>query len=85
MSAAAMAATLHLSPGMFSREPRMLIEHGAIRVLAFKYASGVEALELSTGAARFILLPFKGQQGRVPGRGVTEVVKPLASAPLRAP
>ena len=25
------------------------------------------------------------KRGRVPGRGVTEVVKPLASAPLRAP
>lgn len=28
---------------------------------------------------------FEALTGRVPGRGVTEVVKPLASAPLRAP
>lgn len=57
-----MPTTLHLSQDMFSRERRLLLEHGVIRVHAFKYASGIEALELSTGSALFTLLPFKGQQ-----------------------
>lgn len=57
-----MPTTLHLSRDMFGREQRLLVEHGAIRVHAFKYASGIEALELATGAALFILLPYKGQQ-----------------------
>ncbi|WP_274631265.1 DUF4432 family protein [Arvimicrobium flavum] len=57
-----MSTTLHLFKDMFSRERRLVLEHGAIRVHAFKYASGIEALEISTGAARFTLLPFKGQQ-----------------------
>jgi hypothetical protein len=57
-----MSTTLHLCKDMFIRERRLVIEHGGITVHAFKYATGIEALELSTGAARFTLLPYKGQQ-----------------------
>jgi hypothetical protein len=57
-----MSTTLHLCKDMFSRERRLVVEHGAITVRAFRYSSGIEALELSTGAARFTLLPYKGQQ-----------------------
>lgn len=57
-----MSATLHLCEEMFSRERRLVLEHGDITVYTFRYSSGIEALELSTGAARFTLLPYKGQQ-----------------------
>ena len=57
-----MPTTLHLFRDMFERERRLLLEHGEIRVHAFRYASGIEALELSTGTGLFTLLPFKGQQ-----------------------
>lgn len=38
------------------------IEHGDIKISAFKYDSGVEALRVSTGRAEFVFLPFLGQQ-----------------------
>ncbi|WIJ25203.1 DEAD/DEAH box helicase [Devosia sp. RR2S18] len=37
------------------------------------------------GVKNLAYLKSDGTPGRVPGRGVTELVKPLASAPLRAP
>jgi hypothetical protein len=57
-----MSTILHLCKEMFAAERRLVLAHGDITVHAFRYASGIEALELSTGAARFTLLPYKGQQ-----------------------
>ncbi|WDR04748.1 DUF4432 family protein [Devosia rhodophyticola] len=47
---------------MFARDRRLLAAHGAISIFSFRYPSGVAALEVHTGSACFVLLPFQGQQ-----------------------
>ncbi|MCC7320861.1 MAG: DUF4432 family protein [Rubellimicrobium sp.] len=55
-------ARIELYPEMFAPGRRLLLSAGGIVVRAFRYPSGVAALEVDTGAAQFILLPFQGQQ-----------------------
>ena len=47
---------------VWGSERRLLLAHGGITVYTFRYASGVAAIEVDTGAARAVLLPFLGQQ-----------------------
>jgi len=47
---------------LFARDRRLLAQRGGILVHTFRNASGVAALEVETGVARFVLLPFQGQQ-----------------------
>lgn len=54
--------TLLLHPGMFGEVERPLIETPRIRVVAFRYSSGVEALRVSTRRTELVFLPFRGQQ-----------------------
>lgn len=53
---------LNLKKSMFSEKEYQLLTHGDIKVFAFKYSSGVEALRLENRAGHFVILPFKGQQ-----------------------
>ncbi len=39
-----------------------IAEHGAFKITAFRYASGVEALKVENKRCSFIFTPFKGQQ-----------------------
>jgi hypothetical protein len=43
-------------------ERRVLLSHGGITVQAFRFDSGVAAIEVDSGAARAVLLPYLGQQ-----------------------
>lgn len=54
--------TLHLQKNFFAETKRPLIEHGACKIAAFRYPSGVEALEVVNEKCSFIFTPFKGQQ-----------------------
>lgn len=47
---------------MFSEREHQLIEYGNIKVTAFKYSTGVEALKIENEKGYYIILPFQGQQ-----------------------
>ncbi len=53
---------MHLRPGMFTDRERPLVEHGGLSASAFRYDSGVCALQLVNDLGQLILLPFQGQQ-----------------------
>lgn len=55
-------AVLHLRPSMFGESEVELVRAGAITVSSFRYASGVEALRLTSDRVQLVLLPFRGQQ-----------------------
>lgn len=57
-----MTTELPLHHDLFPQERRLLMRHGGISVTGFRFPGGVQALELDTGTARFVLLPFQGQQ-----------------------
>ncbi|MCE5188519.1 MAG: DUF4432 family protein [Eubacteriales bacterium] len=46
----------------FPEWPFPLMEAGCFRATAFRYATGVCALEVTNGLCSFLLLPFQGQQ-----------------------
>ena len=53
---------LNLQRSFFTDRENKLLEYGEFDIKAFKYASGVEALEVKNSACSFIFLPFLGQQ-----------------------
>ncbi len=53
---------INLKRGFFDREPSEFITYGEIKVTAFKYPSGIEALRVENSKGYFIILPFHGQQ-----------------------
>lgn len=57
-----MLTKIYLKKEMFSEKPYNLIETGSFKAVAFRYASGICALEISNTKCKYILLPFKGQQ-----------------------
>lgn len=53
---------LFLSPAQFTGQEQVLVEHGNLRVVTFRYPSGVCALRFQNERGALILLPFQGQQ-----------------------
>lgn len=53
---------LNLQKNFFSETKKELISYGAFKISAFRYISGVEALEVENSRCSFIFTPFKGQQ-----------------------
>lgn len=53
---------LNLQKDFFDGAEKTLVEHGAFKIFAFRYASGVEALKVENRKCSFIFTPFKGQQ-----------------------
>ena len=53
---------LNLQKNFFSENKNELISYGAFKIKAFRYSSGVEALEIENEKCSFIFTPFKGQQ-----------------------
>lgn len=53
---------LHLLPELFSQQKRLIAEHGGLKAYAFRYPSGVAAVELYNDLGHLIWLPFQGQQ-----------------------
>lgn len=53
---------VYLKKSFFSDRESVLVENGNMRVIAFKYSTGVEALRVENSKGYFIILPFKGQQ-----------------------
>ncbi|MFD2647976.1 Ig-like domain-containing protein [Devosia albogilva] len=87
-TAAMLAPVTELAPGKYRAEAR--IGDGEAVEWEFTVSepdpwpeSIGPILVISSEAGKFG--DYYAEIGRVPGRGVTEVVKPLASAPLRAP
>ncbi len=57
-----MITRITLIPEEFSRQPITLAEAGLIKVVAYRYSTGVCALDITNGLCSFTLLPFQGQQ-----------------------
>ena len=53
---------LNLQKNFFSETKKELISYGTFKINAFRYSSGVEALEVENSRCSFIFTPFKGQQ-----------------------
>ena len=53
---------INLQKNFFTETKKTFAEHGAFKIDAFRYASGVEAFEISNEKCSFIFTPFKGQQ-----------------------
>ena len=53
---------INLQRSFFTGIKKELLTYGSFKVDAFKYASGVEALEIENEKCSFIFTPFKGQQ-----------------------
>lgn len=51
-----------LQKNFFTENKKEFISCGDFKIVAFKYASGVEALEISNTKCSFVFTPFKGQQ-----------------------
>ena len=54
--------TINLNAVEFTRAETLLAQHGALKVFAYKYASGVAALRITNPVGEIIMLPFHGQQ-----------------------
>ncbi len=46
----------------FKTEPYELVSYGDIKVIAYRYKSGIEALRVENPKGHFVILPFRGQQ-----------------------
>ena len=57
-----MSVRFYLKKEMFFEKSYNLMEADAFKVAAFRYDSGVCALEVSNARCKYILLPFNGQQ-----------------------
>ncbi len=57
-----MSVRVPLSPSQFGAAPAEVAVMGKVTVSSFRYASGIEALRITTGRADVIILPFNGQQ-----------------------
>ena len=53
---------LNLQKNFFTETKKELLSHGAFKIEAFSYPSGVEALYVENKRCSFIFTPFKGQQ-----------------------
>lgn len=53
---------IYLKKEFFGDREFVLIKNGKMRVTAFRYSTGVEALKVENTKGYFIILPFKGQQ-----------------------
>ena len=53
---------INLQKNFFTKIKKDFITYGAFKIKAFKYNSGVEALEIENEKCSFIFTPFKGQQ-----------------------
>ena len=53
---------INLNAVEFTRAETLLAQHGALKVFALKYASGVAALRITNSVGEIIMLPFHGQQ-----------------------
>ena len=53
---------LQLDPSMFSPVEKLLFEGNGVRINAFSYSTGVEAVRVSIGKGEFVWLPFLAQQ-----------------------
>ncbi len=53
---------LNLQKSFFTYNKELLATHGAFKIEAFRYTSGVEALKVENSKCSFIFTPFKGQQ-----------------------
>ena len=54
--------TIYLNAVEFTRAETLLAQHAALKVFAFRYASGVSALRVTNPVGEIIMLPFHGQQ-----------------------
>lgn len=54
--------TVHLAPEDFQRHPRLLLEHAPFSATAFRYETGVAALQLENDRGAIVVLPYQGQQ-----------------------
>ena len=55
-------ANINLDAVTFARHEEILVRHGALKVVAYRYASGVKALRVENGVGTVVLLPYQGQQ-----------------------
>ncbi len=53
---------INIAKNFFTDREQVLVEHGGMKVTAFRYSTGVEALKVENEKGYFINLPFKGQQ-----------------------
>ena len=53
---------LTLKREFFKSTPYELLSHKGMRVTAFKYSTGIEALKVENDKGFFVILPFRGQQ-----------------------
>lgn len=53
---------IDLQKNFFTESKKDFITYGSFKIKAFKYSSGVEALEIENEKCSFIFTPFKGQQ-----------------------
>jgi len=53
---------ISLSPSYFSEREQTLVEFGSLSVQAFRYPSGVCAVQINNDRGHLIMLPFQGQQ-----------------------
>ncbi|MBQ6999032.1 MAG: DUF4432 family protein [Clostridia bacterium] len=53
---------IDLQKNFFTESKKDFITYGGFKIKAFKYSSGVEALEIENEKCSFIFTPFKGQQ-----------------------
>ncbi len=71
---ATLETKIHLTPAMFTEQSRPLVEIGPLTASAFRFASGVCAVQLANERGALVLLPFQGQQiwsAAFAGRGLT--------------
>ena len=73
-----------LKKSFFEEKEYTLIENGQMRVTAFKYSTGVEALKIENSKGNFIILPFQGQQiWRAQFLGKELTMKTLIDEPVK--
>ncbi len=53
---------IFLQKDFFHEKERRLLEQGNLKVISFRYSTGVEALKVENERGYFIILPFQGQQ-----------------------
>ena len=53
---------LSIHKGTFKESAYELLSYGDMRVIAFKYSTGVEALKIENKKGHIVILPFQGQQ-----------------------
>jgi len=53
---------IFLAPSLFGDREQVLVEHGPLSAVAFRYPSGVAGLRLRNERGQLIMLPFQGQQ-----------------------